>query len=693
MADRIPPGFTSLEMVSGRKYQNLDLIGVVVDLMPPKPTRGTDWVVTFSIADLTSRNEGIRVRFFALKANLPKIEGTGDVVLLRNVQCKPFQGSDVVLSNFNTQWTVFRSDDIPEGPINSATRLSFVSSKGRCALQKAPTLQDMRYAVDICNMQDRSRFQKVEPIPFKAANIGSGTGSKPRDKFSLLKDVGAGTFYDLVGHVVKAYPTGDRLDLHITDYTSNALFYDHVSNVEADHAGVSRDGDEYAYINPPKPRQWNGPSGQRTMIVTMFPPHSSYAMRKVEEGDYVWLRNVHVKVGKDGIARLEGIMHEDRKFPDKVEVSVVSSKDDDRVKDILRRKRDYENQLTKDDKSKESKDDKKGNAEKCEKLLSRSQKKRKREKERKEKESTESAAKVQKSNPQERNTTSDILPKRPTKSTDTQATIRAAYLEENEYIVCSHPEKIIVPVSTILDRTKSHSYTKDGRHYILPFQNFNYRVKVRVVDFKPQRIEDFCVKTRVSEYADLSDNDDGMDSSEDDVSVASSGPPYPDSSQDGAGNVSDRGSEHGRKTHEWQWRFALLLEDASDMAPKTQKDRIGVYVSGKDAEFLLRTDPINLRRSEKSLAKLRETLFILWGNLEERKIKKPPMTETDNNIQCGRSIPKQEEHSKIVKATIGGGSGPDGRLTKPFTCCLKEYGIKRQGKWERKFAMFGATIQ
>ena len=92
------------------------------------------------------------------------------------------------------------------------------------------------------------------------------------------------------------------------------------------------------------------------------------------------------------------------------------------------------------------------------------------------------------------------------------------------------------------------------------------------------------------------------------------------------------------------------------------------------------------------MAELREKLFLLWGDLEERKL--------------------QEREGKVADKAMGGGSvkgngthksvspnedelpKPAGR---PFQCCIKEYGVRVNGEdgrmaWERRFRMFGTTI-
>ncbi|OAX76901.1 hypothetical protein ACJ72_08806, partial [Emergomyces africanus] len=87
-----------------------------------------------------------------------------------------------------------------------------------------------------------------------------------------------------------------------------------------------------------------------------------------------------------------------------------------------------------------------------------------------------------------------------------------------------------------------------------------------------------------------------------------------------------------------------------------------------------------LRENPALLSDLREKLFILWGDLEERK-----------------RAPDPDPNKQIASAS-----------TKPFICCIKEFGVKiscfppeddtsadeeecRFG-WKRRFCMFGTTI-
>jgi len=95
----------------------------------------------------------------------------------------------------------------------------------------------------------------------------------------------------------------------------------------------------------------------------------------------------------------------------------------------------------------------------------------------------------------------------------------------------------------------------------------------------------------------------------------------------------------------------------------------------------------SLHHNDRALEELREKLFILWGELEERKRKA---------IEEGKPNAQPVMPGPLV----------------PIVCCIKEYGVRCSHKqdpdrmqtdepdcghegclgWERRFAMFETTI-
>lgn len=78
-----------------------------------------------------------------------------------------------------------------------------------------------------------------------------------------------------------------------------------------------------------------------TLQVALWEPHSYFGMQNVKDEDYIHLRNLRIKLGQDG--KLEGCLHTDKRYPDRVDVTILKDREDDRVKDVMRRKRDYWN--------------------------------------------------------------------------------------------------------------------------------------------------------------------------------------------------------------------------------------------------------------------------------------------------------------------------------------------------------------
>ena len=171
-----------------------------------------------------------------------------------------------------------------------------------------------------------------------------------------------------------------------------------------------------------------------------------------------------------------------------------------------------------------------------------------------------------------------------------------------------------------------------------------------MLDFFPENLNDFCAPIRESEYAHLSDHESVSDI-------------------DPTQSLTDMDSEDVK----WEWRFVLLVEDARP-SPGTEPAQMELLVCGTDGDYLLREDASNLRQDPKALAKLKETLFHLWGDLQEQK----------------EEITNPEDFENLK---------PSGR---PFECFIKEYGVPAQEEaakdekdvkeWERMFRLCMTTI-
>lgn len=214
-------------------------------------------------------------------------------------------------------------------------------------------------------------------------------------------------------------------------------------------------------------------------------------------------------------------------------------------------------------------------------------------------------------------------------------------MRKNVNIQCTALDDILEP-SILLARSPK------GNAYQLPFRNVSYLAKVRILDFLPNRLEDFAAPYASSEYDMLSSASEES-GSEMDI--------------DSSGDIN------------WEWRFALLVEDASLRSRSSQeRKQMILQVCGTDGDYLLDMEAEDLSKNSEALAKVREKLFVIWGDLLERKLE-------------GR---------------FSGVSSKDDRpLAKPFECLIKEYGAKRLGaqkrspleQWERCFRIYGTRIK
>ncbi|KAL8897293.1 MAG: hypothetical protein Q9207_007281, partial [Kuettlingeria erythrocarpa] len=344
MACKTPAGLVTIGSLSSHVNREVNLMGVVTDFQPAARSRGTDWMCNFRLADSTTFDDGIKVRFFRpLEMELPKIQSNGDVVILERAKITSWSGMIMGLSTLATTWVVFPAVSIPEKASSGALNLKYLRLKG-CS----PSQEQMRYAIELCNSRERGPYDASAPISISTSTpsstaVTTTTTSTPtigrREKFALVKDVQVDNFYDLVGQVVKVYPGNGVVELYMTDYTSHKeLFNYEWGRDDPDAAGNEDDSLLYG-SSPSTKRKWPGPFGKHTLIVGLFPPHSYHAQNHIKESQFVFLRNVRIKWSKD--MKMEGSLHTDRRNPDRVDVTVIHDHTDDRVKDVLRRKQQY----------------------------------------------------------------------------------------------------------------------------------------------------------------------------------------------------------------------------------------------------------------------------------------------------------------------------------------------------------------
>ena len=673
MAMQVPEGFSDLYSAIQEDKKLANVIGVVTDLLPPRQTKGMDFMLTFSIDDGTtfnSFNKGQKVRWFGKEKTLPPINGPGDAVLLRQVRCMEYYGQKFLVSTHDTQWILF-TGPIPRKMPNFEAPLQQVRSKTAPKASKA----DMEYVIHIANNQNRSNFSK----PLSQEN--KEKLKAPSNKFSLVKDVAIDTFYDFIGQVVKLYYSGGRLDLYITDYTEHQWLYK--------YGDQDQNSDEYGDSSNPA-KKWEGPPGKYTLLVVLQDPHSYWTRENVNIGDFVHVQNVRIRKNYHDEKLIEGNLWRDNINPDRVKVKLVTPASNEQVKDLLTRKHELglahilesrpedenvpvaEKRKAEDEQPQESKQ-------------SKNKKRRAKQKQAK--------AQGQKQPISERPTAASSA--NPEPPLTQRSAIREALTKPNKNIRC---KRFDVP-----ERTVSEILSTKPRHSTGPISETTFRAIVRIVDFKPRSLEQFTRSIPLSSSSHEADTDSNCNS---------------DSDHSAHSLVSRRRPPEPPKPKQ-EWNFALLLEDAMPSSittptsslgppsssppnpsssagssnnntppPKAEPKRMVTFVTGRNAEFLLNMTARDLRENPQTLAQLREKMFLLWGDLEERKSAE------------GRALKERSGNG----LGAGGGAKAEGKeveepkekekaATRPFTCCIREYGVQNgSGVWERRFALRDTTI-
>jgi hypothetical protein len=179
------------------------------------------------------------------------------------------------------------------------------------------------------------------------------TSAHVREKFSTLDKVEDSHFYNIIVEVVHCHDAGNQITLWVSDYTENQAFYNH--SIVGGGISEVQEGDPYGYNakftkKSDKKTEWRGPFGKRCMQLTCWDEHAAAVHEEtITPGTWVLMKNVSVKYGKNG-ANLEGFLRGDRgpmELNSRVNISRLDPAEDPdtidpRLKDAIRRKRDYE---------------------------------------------------------------------------------------------------------------------------------------------------------------------------------------------------------------------------------------------------------------------------------------------------------------------------------------------------------------
>jgi hypothetical protein len=276
----------------------------------------TDFRLNFDITDPTiGTAQAVPVTFFKRNEDQLPDCAPGDVIVINNVRCKGKTFSfKTFISNHSTHFQLLKAEDFKNSKELVSNLLSsdvkvYVKHLAQWATKQLGSLQD-KPAVTISKPSNSS---------------GSGT------QLSQLK---ADTFNNLCGEVVRVWRNSSCVSLYITDYTTNPLFYQYV---EKDNEDETERVDDYRI-----------PLGQMTLQVTLFGIQYDWVLSQNNlVGEIVSLKNVHTKYNQYGsAAQLEGALHDDHMYRDKILVAILGSSNPIR-QEILERKKAHNAEITK----------------------------------------------------------------------------------------------------------------------------------------------------------------------------------------------------------------------------------------------------------------------------------------------------------------------------------------------------------
>lgn len=511
-----------------------------------------------------------------------------------------------------------------------------------------------------------------------------------RNKLCDLEQAQDGAFVDVVVKVVRdPFDLGDKYTLWVSDYSSNSAFFEHSFAGGRPYDGTRRGkslGSE----------AWEGPLGMRSMQVTCFYPHAQViSQHSIAKDSWVMMRNLHIKFGHNN-NNLEGFLREDRQYPSKIGLIPLDpgrehgAKIGEQLKAALRREAAYVEQYKKqcEQLKKAALAGEKRRAsmmEEAARSVGKTPRNLKRKVKRTQGKDGEGAARAAPAD--------ESAPTAPTgpAARPAMGDLNAAgalppcsRLGESRgadgTVKCEHANKRASSVADMLAPVYTEVDIDDLPVRLqLPFSNLNYRAVVRVVDFSPADLRLFSrPKTKPSGRGRGAPGGARSDAEE----------PASDSSADSAPSSDDGEAGAGAGgADEWQWRFALQLEDAGG-ADGEPRERLWALVDNEAAQCLLDLDASDLGPGGPALDALRDRLFLLWGDLEEHK------TRAADRARAGFSeAPDDSSDDERPQPS-----------NRPFSCCVRQYGacVREPDparadagagrRWVRMYKLFGARI-
>ncbi|KAI1827925.1 hypothetical protein F4861DRAFT_491678 [Xylaria intraflava] len=662
---QLPSGYLSIDDILAEKVpmgRLVSVIGLVKDHQAPIPTKGNDYKCAYTIYDDSVEDNQVDLTFsmFGKKDDMPQ-PSAGDVLVISSAKLQSFRGSVSLISNKSMSIHIYSASHIPRPPRSAEDALNFSYGSRKPGEKEHEYVSWLWHHVNKDSIPDAVTFQKKV-----------GQSGHTKDKFCKLENVVEGMFCDVIVNVVKEpFCEVEKTTLWVSDYTENEGFH----KFSWDGGKRPHDGDSGGYLNThvPTATKWAGPFGKRSMQVTCFEPHASHVNSEVQLGQWIRIPNLRIKLGNNGL-NLEGALHGNRGLSyseidfrhQRIDILKYDGAEycDLHLKEAIRRKKNYEKLMKTELRSFVADENganatskgKPGHSEEP-KLNSKARRKERR------------AAAEKKVEEQ-----------------DKQAESR---LGLNDLIKCESPEQPVTPVPSLMKPVLWET-TIEGEAVTLelPFTCAKYRIYARVVDFRPQKLENFAIWRKSTESDVLSDYSSGSDSGFDDQN-----------------STQDRSS--GQKV--WEWRFVLQLEDA-DPTLKGEKEKFWAVVDNTEAQQLTGLDACDLRERPDTLAALREKLFKLWGNLEEAKLHEQQRQIMNKRRVATHQPPPsspndvEEYQEREIRAAKQRDQNASSVSNKPFACCIRQYGVRIREpdpsradageglRWARIFGLYGTKI-
>ncbi|KAK0719820.1 hypothetical protein B0H67DRAFT_574308 [Lasiosphaeris hirsuta] len=672
----LPPRFTEIrsiieERVSAGSF--IDVVGMVKDCRLPISTRGPDFKCQLTLYDLSTQGdqEGVAFDIFRPKTNMPQVSAR-DIILLTKVKVQQRGVSPYsLITNRITAIRVYKADKIPEPPNYEESSIALIPGQGPDTL--VPTPEQNSYVTRLYHEIDKDQapdVEKFQELASQSLNI--------KQKFRLLQDVSEGDFCDLIVQVAREpYDAVDKVTLYVSDYTENEKFFNYTFEGVKDLTANNPYGYTTSIDEASTKQEWLGPYGKRTIQLTCYEPHARCVRTDVAAGNWLYLRNVQIKYGHNG-NNLEGFMREERNaVAGKLNVDVLDITDrhgmNPNLLEAIRRYRDYLKVKKKQIQDLNAASE--AGAKRKASLGGEQSKNTKMRRAVKRKEKMKS--KVQ-----------DAREQRQSEETQESEELQQSREPRSELglnpgVVCESYSPIISSIASILE-PMYQNVTSNGQTLKvgLPFACANYHAHVRVVDFRPNSLEDFTSCRKKSEFEVLSDNEDD--------------------DRDGSDPSDTDDSSYDRNTPRvWEWRFALQLEDVNGAGQPGQ--RLWAIIDNPSGQCLTNLDATDLRRHPDRLSMLKERMFRLWGNLEEQKIAAATAAAAKEKAarQGKRVVDEQPESSDVEDINV---KRFEDVSNMPFTCCIKQYGVplgqrnkrlagaEESMGWERVFGLFGTKI-